>query len=165
MPEQFPISKQANPAAPAPGGQRWLRMEQPADYRAVLRVHLPWVGLLAPVFLVAAFVPVIGELPFTMCAFRNLTGYPCLFCGFTRAFVALAHGRWSAAALQCPAAIPVFAVAAGLLAWHALGLVSGRIIAPGSALRPGRWTWALGLMGGGAVLLANWIYRLAAGLP
>ena len=164
MPEQFPVLNQADQAASPSAGKRWLRMERPADYRAALRVHLPWVGILAPIFLVAAFMPVIGELPFTMCAFRQLTGYPCLFCGFTRAFVALAHGQWHAVALQCPAAIPLFVVAAALLVWHAAGLLTGRIIMLGPALRPGRWTWALLLMGGGAVLLANWIYRLAAGL-
>ena len=79
-------------------------------------------------------------------------------------FVALAHGQWHAVALQCPAAIPLFVVAAALLVWHAAGLLTGRIIMPGPGLRIRPRSWALLLMGGGAILLANWIYRLAAGL-
>ena len=48
--------------------------------------------------------------------------------------------------------------------WHAAGLRTGRMITPGLRLRPGPRSWALLLMGGGLVLPANWIYRLAAGL-
>ena len=165
MDEQIHSSDGANPPVPAvPAGARWLRIEKPAARRAVLRAHLPWVLLLAPLFLIARLAPLAGVLPFTVCTFRNLTGWPCLFCGFTRAFVALAHGQWQAAATQCPAAIPLFGILAGLLAWHALGLLSGRIVTPGPALRPGRWTWVLLLAGVVVILLANWIYRLASGL-
>jgi len=152
------------PLPPAPPAGRWVRLEKPASRRAWLNAHLPWVLLLTPVFVFARLIPVSGAFPFTMCAFRTLTGRPCLFCGYTRAFAALARSEWRLAATQCPAALPLFAGLAGLLAWHALGLLSGRIVRLGPALRPGRAAWTLLLGGGGLLILANWIYRLAAGL-
>ncbi len=151
-------------ARPAPVG-RVFQVERPPPegYRAVLRRHLPWAVLAALPLLAAAVLP-LDRLPFTLCTFRRLTGYPCPSCGMTRAFVALAHGRWQAALLDCPMAILLYGLAALALA------VNGAALLCGVRIGAGRWLrWRLpGWLAAGAVFgclgLLNWIYRLAAGL-
>jgi len=154
----------SNAAALTPMAGRLIRVIKPSSYSAVLRVHLLWVSILAPIFLVVRFVPVVYWLPMKICLFRNMTGYPCPFCGFTRAFVGLAHGRWSSTLIECPAVIPLFITTAGLLVWNLLGLLSGRIITLGPALHQHSRSWIFVMMGGGTMLLGNWIYRLVEGL-
>lgn len=96
--------------------------------------------------------------------FLNLTGYPCALCGSTRAFQAMAHGRWADAVLQNPLASLLFLVVAAAFAWHALALVlylvTRRNVLPRLTFRP-RWWMGVALL---AAILANWAYRLAAGL-
>ena len=45
--------------------------------------------------------PYVDSLP-PMCTFRQVTGWPCLFCGLTRAFAHAAHGEWQAAGNDHP---------------------------------------------------------------
>ena len=102
-------------------------------------------------------------LPFTLiekihlCAFRNLTGYPCPFCGLTRAFLMVAHGDVTGAWHLAPLGVPLFALTVLALVWSVAGLMSRRKLTT-----PIPWRWILPL--GAILLLVNWIYRLATGL-
>lgn len=46
-----------------------------------------------------------------MCGFRAYTGLSCPGCGLTRAFVAIAHGRFADAWILNPFAFPLFLLA------------------------------------------------------
>jgi len=91
----------------------------------------------------------VEELP--LCAFRAYTGLSCPGCGLTRAFVAIAHGRFADAWLLNPFAFPLFLLALSGLAAPLLariGLVpSHRVIA-----------WSMGL--GAAAMVAFGALRL-----
>jgi len=106
--------------------------------------------LLRPLWLAAA--PLLPP-----CAFRALTGVPCLSCGTTRAAVALLHGDLGAALIVNPlAALAGIAfVAGGAVAplWAALGLPLPR--APRPVPRALRFAAAL-------ALLAGWLWVIVA---
>jgi hypothetical protein len=107
--------------------------------------------------LVAAFVPLglIGK--FHTCMFRHLTGYPCMFCGMTRAFLLMAHGDIAGAWQISPLGVPLFLVLLAALGWGLACLVTGKRL----LIRlPWRWVCA----GFAVLVLANWFYRLSAGL-
>ena len=103
-------------------------------------------------------------IPFRVCTFARLTGYPCAFCGYSRSAMAFMEGEWRYAIWNCPLSIVVFAAIVVLMAWNLTGLLMGRIIERGRWLRPGkkmtRILWIIGVM----LILANWCYRLAMGL-
>ena len=109
------------------------------------------------ILLAAAFVPLslIGQLH--ICLFRRLTGYPCMFCGLTRAFIAMAHGDIPTAWHIAPIGVPLFLATVAVLLWSAASLFTGR---PLNIQIPWRWILPLGAI----LLLINWIYRLWAGL-
>lgn len=93
------------------------------------------------------------------CPIKGLTGLPCLTCGATRAAQALARGDL----VESLAANPLAGVA-----WMALvggGIVAGARAAAGRSLREPDWRWSpparWGLV---ALLLANWIYLIGAGV-
>ena len=107
--------------------------------------------------LVAAFVPltVIGK--FHVCMFLKLTGYPCMFCGMTRAFLLMAHGDIAGAGHISPLGVPLFLLFVAAVWWGVACLVTGKRL----LIRlPWRWVWA----GFAVLVLANWIYRLSVGL-
>jgi hypothetical protein len=106
----------------------------------------------------------IGSLPLKACTFLHLTGYPCPFCGFTRAFWALGHGDLGRGLAVCPLAVPVYGVLLLVFAWNAVPLALGMTIRRGRLLRlrPGQGRGAIGIA---ALFFAvNWAYRLAMGL-
>lgn len=146
----------------APGrvfGGGWGRWERPADRAAVRRREGLGLGLLLFGFAVARWYPFHRHGPF--CAFRRLTGWPCPTCGFTRAFVHMAHGEWTPVLHDCPAAIPFFLAAVFAAAALAAGLALGIRIRPGP-----RWAGRAGLVVWIAMvtlLLAHWAWRLATG--
>ena len=137
--------------------------EQEQALRCAQRRHLGWIAGSALILGAAFFVP-WQRNPVSPCAFLNLTGYPCALCGSTRAFQAMAHGRWGEAAIQNPLASLLFLVVAATFAWHLLALIltvtRGCEVLPRITVRP-RW-W----MVGAAVLLVlvNWAYRLGMGM-
>lgn len=131
-------------------------------YWRVMANHLPWVLLSGGVLLGAFFLP-LDRLPVRGCIFLRLTGYPCLSCGWTRGFVAMADGQWLAALHDCPLAVALYGLTALIFAWHAAALILGVSLERGRWLRlDGRQGWLLlGLAG--LLALANWGYRLGMG--
>lgn len=107
--------------------------------------------------LIAALVPlgVIGK--FHTCMFRQLTSYPCMFCGMTRAFLLMAHGDIAGAWHISPLGVPLFLVLLGALGWGIACLVTGKRLL---IHLPWRWVFA----GLAVLVLVNWIYRLSVGL-
>jgi len=70
-------------------------------------------------------------LPFEVCLFKGMTGWPCPTCGLTRAVCHALRGEWAASLAYNPAGL---LVAAGLVAWtiwSAAEAVQGRPLAEG----------------------------------
>jgi hypothetical protein len=106
-----------------------------------------------------AMVAVFGldRLPFPVCAFKAITGWPCLTCGSTRAVGRLVVGDVFGALSMNPL---VTAVALAIVPW---GLADLLLLARRRAVQ-------LSLTGGAAMaartaavalLLANWAYLIA----
>jgi hypothetical protein len=81
---------------------------------------MPWVALgalLAGLGIWAApwLQPVSDLLP--ECAFKRLTGLPCVSCGLTRCVVALGHWDWRAALHWHPAAAGLVALLPAVVLW------------------------------------------------
>jgi hypothetical protein len=121
--------------------------------------QLQWLvaGISGLILLAAAVVPLALVERIHLCAFRNLTGYPCPFCGLTRAFLMLAHGDVAGAWHIAPLGVPLFVITAIAFMWSLAGLLLRRKLTT-----PIPWRWILPL--GAILLLVNWIYRLAVGL-
>ncbi len=120
-----------------------------------LRLVLLGGGVL--VLLAARFFP-FSALP-PLCAFKYLTGLPCLTCGMTRSWVHLVHGRVADAWAMSPLGL-------GLCLATVVALIYGAARMAGlPALRldlsPAA-TWALRAFGILLVLL-NWGWVVAAG--
>ncbi len=72
-------------------------------------------------FLVARFIPV-ARLPFWGCAFRDLTGWPCLGCGLTRVADRMSHFNFPGALDANPlGALAAFAFMVAIV-WSVLHL-------------------------------------------
>jgi hypothetical protein len=102
----------------------------------------------------------LDRLPFTVCTFKLLSGWPCLTCGSTRALGRLFHLDLAGALASNPLAI---LVALAVVPWALADLA---LLPRGQAVR-------LSLPPGGAriarvaavlALVLNWIYLVAAGL-
>src|SRR5450432_295361 len=103
---------------------------------------------------------VAARLPTPQCAFRSLTGLPCITCGATRAAIQFFHGHFAASFLFNPLA---FLALCSLLALdvYALAVIAAR--AP--RLRLGNFSRAekrLARLLGIILLAGNWIYLLTA---
>lgn len=133
----------------------------PADRASRLVAHAPWAILCALALAVTAWVPP-HQMPVRTCVWLRATGIPCALCGTTRAFHAAGNGRWAEALEESPFAVLLYAAVWATLLFHTAALLDRR----GGSFRPfpggavaRRWLW----FGVGALLLANWAYRLAAG--
>jgi len=122
--------------------------------------QLRWVwGALCAVSLLAVVLGMALPLESRVglrCGFLSLTGWPCLFCGMTRAFLAAGHGAWAEAFRQSPVGALLFPATAAFAVWSGWRVWRGRT--PALRVPAGAWI-ALAV-----ALLANWLYRLAAGL-
>jgi len=132
-------------------------------YRTVLLHHLPPALIAGGVLLAAAFLP-LDRIPYTVCTFLRLTGYPCPSCGLTRGFVAMAHGQWQAVLHACPLAALLYAATALVFAVNAAALLCGVRLAPGRWLKWRAGAWIVLLCFFGLLIVLNWLYRLALGL-
>ena len=101
--------------------------------------HCAMLGLSLAVLAAALLLVDDGDgrlrLPFTtvflpgVCWFRRIFAMDCPGCGLTRAFVALAHGRWAAAWHYHPVGLLLFAGVVAQLpyrSWQLLRLAGGR---------------------------------------
>ena len=131
--------------------------------RTVLAHHLPWALIAGGVLLSVAILP-LDRIPYTICTFRRLTGYPCPSCGLTRGFVALAHGQWLAVLHTCPLAALLYTITALVFAVNAAALLFGVRLTPGPWLTWRARTWVGVLCFFGLLILLNWLYRLILGL-
>lgn len=99
-----------------------------------------------------------GHIPIPRCTFLRVTGYPCPFCGNTRSFLEAAKGAFSAAFLQAPLGVLVYAAT-----WWVLGWCLYRSLRPApSAPVHEKLPRAL-FYGVAGVVFACWLYRLAKG--
>ena len=132
-------------------------------YRAVLVCHLPSAFIAGGVLLAVALLP-LDRIPYTICTFLRLTGYPCPSCGLTRGFVAMAHGQWLAVLHACPLAALLYAATALVFAVNTAALMCGVRLAPGRWLKWRARAWVVFLGFSGLLILSNWLYRLVLGL-
>ena len=127
--------------------------KEPSRLRAA-RENAAWLVLTLP-FLAAPYLRPSEMLP-DLCLFRKLSGVPCMFSGFTRAFENMACGRFREALTACPAAVPLYA---GLWIAFAAALAltfQGRSL---KVILSGREQKIL-LAAAALLLLANWAWRL-----
>lgn len=121
-----------------------------------------WVSVGALLVVAGWTWPAWGGAVSIACPLKQLTGWPCLTCGGTRAFVAAMAGRWVEALGWNPlVGLAGLALLLGLPVATA-GLVSGRRpeLAPGPRMSAARW-WRLAVLG---ALVANWAYLVIAGV-
>ena len=142
----------------------WLwRVERPRSRWESVGVHFPWALISGGLLFAALFVP-LQRLPIWPCTFLRLTGYPCPFCGATRAFMDMAHGRFAMAFGEHPWAAGLYVLTALVFAWNAAALLCGVVLRRGQWFKPSRKVrvalWTLLLAG----LAVTWIYRLILGL-
>jgi hypothetical protein len=141
----------------------WLVVLRPQNRLDSVGAHLPAALLTGAMLIASAILPIRG-LPGPTCLFLRLTGYPCPFCGSTRTFIAMGHGRWHEAWHQSPLATVLFAGTVGVFLWNIAALATGIIIKPGEAANlttKTRW-WLAGALV--SALAANWFYRIVNGL-
>lgn len=98
------------------------------------------------------------QLGLPACTLMQLTGFPCPGCGVTTSLSHLAHGQWRAALAAQPAGVLFALAGAAALLWSLLETARGGDVWASfrRVWRP--WmSWSLG-----AMLLASWIYKIAA---
>jgi hypothetical protein len=141
---------------------RWLSWTRPQSYWDVVGVHLPLALITGIPLLISSLVP-LQLLPMIPCTLLRFTGYPCPFCGFTRAFWAMSHGAWSDALLGYPLAGLLYVLIVFVFIWNAAGLLGGIVISRGTMFRLGsrQAVWIIALIF--VLFLINWVYRLSMG--
>lgn len=83
----------------------------------------PSTYFLAVLLIASALLPLpqhnaIAGMP-SICAFHNLTGWPCPGCGLTRAWVSMAHGQFANALVWHPLGPILFLSAVSYTVWSA----------------------------------------------
>jgi hypothetical protein len=101
----------------------------------------------------------LDRLPFSVCVFKAVTGWPCLTCGTTRALALLFARDVPAAFAMNPLAT---LLAGALLPW---GVADGLLMLRGRALGVELAPWVGRVARAAAVplLLGQWAYLVAAG--
>ncbi|HXA10317.1 MAG TPA: DUF2752 domain-containing protein [Chthoniobacterales bacterium] len=121
--------------------------------------ELLWLVVSGATFAGLAFW-LAARLPTPQCAFRSLTGLPCVTCGATRAAIQFFHGHFAASFLFNPLA---FLTLCSLLAFDLYALTV--LIARAPRVRLGNFSRAEKRLARSVaiILLAgNWIYLLTA---
>lgn len=138
-------------------------------YQTNFRLHVIFL-VMAAAILLCSFVMtsegrnivrvpgVAGHMPET-CISRRLYGFDCPGCGLTRSFISMSHGEFQKAFSFNPAGPIVYLFVLIQVPWHAYQMI--RIM---SLRRPVETLWLyVPLFGMSAVLLLQWLWRLAAG--
>ena len=132
-----------------PASARWLR-----------------VGLAAGGLLFFAALACVGRIPVANahpmpCAFRAVSGLPCLFCGGTRAARAIIAGDCARATYLNPLAFPALLAAGGAIVVLAIEAAAGiKLWNPERVFPKNRWfAWAVLLLA-----LAWWVFHVGAAL-
>lgn len=136
-----------------------VRVERLARRVDTLVPCLPVALISSCALLAARFIP-LERMPLIPCGFKRLTGWPCLFCGMTRSFSAFAHGRPGEAFAESPVGATLYLVTFVMGSACIVTLFTRwrvRVSRP-DWLTGTRLAWTLG-----AVLVANWLYRVLTG--
>lgn len=113
------------------------------------------LGVTGVLLLACALVEGPGRAIEVPCGFRMLSGWPCPFCGGTRALADLAHGRWGHSLMLNPLvwfallAVPVWWM---LCVLESRGMISSERM---DKLRPGWKFWSV-------AIALNWSYLCLA---
>ena len=153
-----------NISTATPQGNAWMVVKRPQNRWDSVGVHLPAVLISGAILIASAIRPATGLPLAPTCLFLRLTGYPCPFCGSTRTFIAMCHGHWHDAWHQSPLAAVLFVTIAAIFAWNVVALAAGLVVKPGVRWRLDKRQrlWLAGVFS--AILAANWLYRIIAGL-
>ena len=109
--------------------------------------NLATAAWLAAAGLAAAHTAGLPEFYYTLCLFKNLTGWPCPGCGMGHAILDAFRGRWIASLSSHPLGIPFLALWTTWLAFGARNLLRGRLFGIGlPGLRPFAAWLALGVV-------------------
>lgn len=138
----------------------WLR---PDSYWTVMVYHFP-LALITAAILLLPYGVTLEQVPKIPCTFLLLTGYPCPFCGFSRAFWAISAGYWSAAWSNCPLSFAVYFSVWVVFLWNGAALVWGVVLSRGPALQLSVGYRRKAVIVILLLLAANWIYRISIGL-
>jgi uncharacterized protein DUF2752 len=119
-----------------------------------------WAPIALAAFVAARFLP-WDRLDFLVCPFHLLTGLPCLSCGGTRAFIALAHLDPATALAMNPLAAAI-GIAGAAYVLHAVGVGLGawRPWRPRLASERHRRAARAATV---AAIALNWAYLIAVG--
>jgi hypothetical protein len=152
-----PPSEDASPQAADGAPGPWIRVVRTSRWPnwprwAVLMV----VGWLAFGYLADALARRTGT-PGPSCVFKRITTQPCPTCGSGRGSLALLRGDVPAALRFNPLYFTLLGLGALLLGFR---LVFARKV----ALRLGRWGRRLAWGAFGALVVANWVYLIVAGI-
>ena len=128
----------------------WLRVRRFPLLGLAITSALLWVGRCSW----------LEAFPYPNCLFLKLTGYPCAFCGGTRAFSTAAQGRFLDALQQSPLGAVAWIGVWVILGWSLYRVARPTTPVPGQAQkRPVR----LLIAGALVFAIASWVYRLAMG--
>jgi hypothetical protein len=118
--------------------------------------ELLWLSISVGGLVVAAAWLTLG-LPWPICWFHQLTGYPCATCGVTRAAIAFFHGDLLGAARWNPLAFAVYCAIALFDAYaFSVVVLRGRRLRASFTGAEKRILRGIAI----AVLVVNWIYLL-----
>lgn len=114
-------------------------------------------GAIAAVLVGARLADAGRPLPFDVCGFKYLTGWPCPACGLTRAVCHALRGDWAQSLAYHPAGPLVALTLIVWMLWSAAEAYRGQPIEEALRGRLGNALLAAGL----ALSLVVWITRLA----
>jgi len=119
-----------------------------------------WGALVLGALAAARLFP-FDRVPVWVCWFHRLSGLPCPGCGSTRAFVDLAHGRWTAGFALNPLAGALFLMSLCYVPYAAWVVIAHKPRLRATPMSPReRRTLFLALI---AIVFANWVYLVLVG--
>ena len=141
---------------------RWIKWYRPSSYWDVVIPHMLF-AMITGIPVIVSFLFPINAMPLIPCTFLKLTGYPCPFCGFTRAFWSMSSGDFQSALGNTPLAVLLYIVFILFFLINTTALITGLRISRGNLLRfnrrKARWiTFSVFFL-----IILNWFYRVIMG--